>query len=352
MLYFISPVISLGIILLIFFAIRFFLRPQKHSGRTSRNWHTLTVLSRKDALSQWLLILGSMALIDAIYVINRNFGSPITWQTIMLFAVLIFAAAGFLTRAVWLASLGIISFLLWWCAKTVEWAGSSQITVLFTGLMWLAILLYALGFIQEKFLPWKRFATAYTCIGIILATALLFIFSTKSGFSILESITGGPMLFDDWQNVISIFIVGALTVIALACGWSDKRISGKEIIACAVLFQLFGSLLLLSDVQLLDGNELSSAGIGWALVFNVALFLEILGIIFSGYLKKEMWLVNMGAIFLVLFVAIKYFDWFFSFLDKSVFFVGSGILLFAVGWTMERTRRYLAGAIRDASSEN
>jgi uncharacterized membrane protein len=42
---------------------------------------------------------------------------------------------------------------------------------------------------------------------------------------------------------------------------------------------------------------------------------------------------------------VKYFDWFFKFMDKSVFFIVAGIMLFAIGWAMERGRRYLAQTI-------
>jgi uncharacterized membrane protein len=91
--------------------------------------------------------------------------------------------------------------------------------------------------------------------------------------------------------------------------------------------------------------ELSATGIFWAAIINFALFFEILGVIFSGYLRKELWLVNMGTIFLLIFVAVKYFDWFFDFMDKSVFFLVAGVLLFGVGWTMERGRRYLVKSI-------
>ena len=58
-----------------------------------------------------------------------------------------------------------------------------------------------------------------------------------------------------------------------------------------------------------------------------------------GYVKKEKWLINLGAAFLFMLIIVKYFDWFFTFLDKSIFFIGAGILLFIVGWLMEKGRR-------------
>jgi len=65
-----------------------------------------------------------------------------------------------------------------------------------------------------------------------------------------------------------------------------------------------------------------------------------------GYLKRENWLINLGAFFIFILIFVKYFDWFFAFLDKSIFFISAGILLFVVGWFMEKGRRYLLSTIK------
>jgi len=46
-------------------------------------------------------------------------------------------------------------------------------------------------------------------------------------------------------------------------------------------------------------------------------------------------------------IFVKYFDWFFTFLDKSVFFISAGVLLFVVGWLMEKGRRYMLAEIEE-----
>ena len=80
-----------------------------------------------------------------------------------------------------------------------------------------------------------------------------------------------------------------------------------------------------------------------------------MGVIFVGYGRKEKWLINLGIFFLFIFILVKYFDWFFDFLDKSVFFIGAGVLLFAVGWFMGKGRRYMLSEMKnknnDASAE-
>lgn len=132
-----------------------------------------------------------------------------------------------------------------------------------------------------------------------------------------------------------------------------------EILAVVLLAIIFIVIALLPEQQLFirqgmtiyygtsfSGNELSASGILWAIIFNLAIFFELLGLIFSGYLRREKWLINLGVFFLFILILVKYFDWFFTFLDKSVFFIGAGILLFAVGWFMERGRRYMISNIK------
>ena len=335
-------------------AIGAFVRSRKHviPGSTDRNWYLQLSLSKGDALSQWFLVLGALALSNTIYVINRDFGAPFSWQTILLFAGLIFVVCGYLSRSVYAAVIGIVGLLVWWSDQALAWsfpAGEalSAVTAIPVGLVWLAIFLYVAGFVQAKFPPWKRFALACTFIGIFLTTTILFIFSTRSGLEALEGMIERSYLFDVWQNLVSIFIIGVAATSMAAYGWVDKRVSTKEVIACAVLFLLFGVFLVLPQQNIFfnSGDELAVTGIFWAAVINFALFFEILGIIFSGYARKELWLVNFGTVFLLIFVAVKYFDWFFNFMDKSVFFLVAGVLLFGVGWMMERGRRYLVKSI-------
>ena len=80
--------------------------------------------------------------------------------------------------------------------------------------------------------------------------------------------------------------------------------------------------------------------------------LGMLGIILVGYLRKESWHVNMGVVLLFILILVKYFDWFYTFLDKSLFFIGAGILMFAVGWLMERARKRVLFSMRPQEPQN
>ncbi len=342
-----------------------FLR-QKHRERrelNDHNWYLQMSLSHKDALGQWFLVLGSLALANMVYAANNNLGEIFSWRLVLLISALIFGIVAYFGRSVYCAVIGIVGVLIWWMAQTAFWqikSNTNYSAVIATpaGLMWLAILLYAAGFWQMRKTAWKRFGAAYVTIGLLLANCLLFIFSTESGLNALEEMTARGGVFDAWQNLIALLVVASLSAAAIIRGRISKTLIKGEAFFAAVLFLIFGLLLVALPGQSLltdnyyDARQLTAAGLFWAAVFNFALLFEILGVIFAGYWRREMWMINFGAVLLIIFTAVKYFDWFFKFMDKSVFFIVAGIMLFVIGWAMERGRRYLAQAIQPPATAN
>lgn len=88
--------------------------------------------------------------------------------------------------------------------------------------------------------------------------------------------------------------------------------------------------------------ELSDDSLAVGVVFNVAVFLTLLGLILQGYARRDRWTLAFGMGCLSLLAVVKYFDWFYETLDRSLLLVGAGVLLFTVGWLMERARRGFA----------
>jgi hypothetical protein len=334
-----------------------FLRRRRRHGREldESNWYLQLSLSPKDAMSQWFLILGGLALANMIYAINNNFGSPLSWRLVLLAAILIFGALAYWGKSVYAAAIGVIGFLVWWTAQTAFWQ-PRELTVPIIGLMWLAILLYVAGFWQMGKSAWKRFGVAWVSIGLILVNFLLFVFSTQSGLLMLQKMIGNGGIFDAWQNVISLFIIAVMVAMALLYGCFKKIVLMEEATFAGILFLIFGLLAALPGQSLFDAggwsNQLNAAGLFWAVAFNLALLFEILGVIFAGYLRREIWMINFGTVLLLIFTAVKYFDWFFKFMDKSVFFIVAGIMLFAIGWGMERGRRYLTRSINSQINQS
>lgn len=73
--------------------------------------------------------------------------------------------------------------------------------------------------------------------------------------------------------------------------------------------------------------------------FNLLLFIGTVGWIVLGIRRRSQLVVNLGLAAFLVHILTRYFDLFFSAMDKSLFFVLGGILLLGGGWLLERNRR-------------
>lgn len=191
-------------------------------------------------------------------------------------------------------------------------------------------------------------------MGLFAILTSIFIFSTKPGLFALAEITEGVSFFASWQITLFLFLF-FISLLGLIFYCSIKKLIFEfEALAIGFLIGLFTIIALLppQNVFLEEENyylapPLSELGIFWAILFNILIFVLLVGIIFLGYKKKESWLINLGSVLLFLLIIFKYFDWFFGFLHKSLFFIGAGILLLLVGWLMEKKRRDIISKVKE-----
>ena len=73
--------------------------------------------------------------------------------------------------------------------------------------------------------------------------------------------------------------------------------------------------------------------------FNLVLFGGTVGLIMLGIRQRSHLVVNLGLGVFVIHMLTRYFDLFFSAMDRSLFFVLGGLLLLGGGWLLERNRR-------------
>lgn len=320
----------------------------------AKKGHLQLSLSKEDGISQIFLLLSIFFLGITLLSFNRELGSPFSWQIILFTTSAISLFSAYYLKALYLLLFGLIGVNAWWSVQASSWAEIDGVktSAIFVGLILVALICYLLGYLHERELKWKRFSIVYSILGIISVTGLLFFFSTKSGLSALGDITKGGLLFGSWQIALSLFIL-SVSFVGLALYNTAKRLmSPYEFLFVMLIGLLFGAIASLPQQSMFLGStsyykrELSSGGVLWSIIFNGAIFFELLGLIFLGYLKKETWMINIGALFLFILIIVKYFDWFFTFLDKSMFFIGAGILLFGVGWFMEKSRRYMISNIK------
>lgn len=345
MFYFSLPIF----ILIIVGAIVFALRRARSSGS-----HAFA--GKEDVVSEACFLLTSFFLGTALLAINRDFRDPIPWEHIILIASLVGLAIAYRYRVVYTLLFSLLGLLTWWITRAMEWSsvirGVRDINGMgiIVGMLLIALICYVGGRIHEYITKGKRFSFVYLILGLLMLTSILIFFSTQLGLDVLDSTTQGQSIIASWQLSISLLLFLIILFIGIGYGLAHRLIFLQEVGGMVIIVSVFGILLVmgLQDIfQLSDyPRKLSSVGVVWAIIFNTLAFLEPLGLILAGHTRKESWLINWGAFFLFLLIFIKYFDWFFSFLDKSVFFISAGLLFFGVGWLMERGRRYMLESMK------
>lgn len=354
---FLWPLLIIGII--VFFVARF--RGGKGEGTKGRDWYLQISLSKEDTVSQFFFLFSLFFLGITLLSFNQEFGELVSWRTILLITSLIGLGVAYYFKVIYTLAFSLVGLVSWWGAQAAEWITEKEIktiTVL-TGLLFITLLFYLIGRIYEKEKKFRRIALIYLILGLIPVTGALFFLSTQEGLASLQEMTKGRSFFASWEITFSLLLFPIVVLGTLVYALSKKLLLNFEAIAIALFTALFAVLIFLPEQNLFFGQqsyfyrraELSSAGILWAIVFNILIFLELLGLIFLGYRRREHWLINLGVFFLFLLILVKYFDWFFTFLDRSIFFIGAGILLLIVGWFMERARRYMISAIKTQKAE-
>lgn len=353
------PVIIIGLIVL-------FVSRRKEKSLTpnhDKDWYLRIALSKEDAVSQLLLLLSAFFLGITLMAFNRDFEDPLSWRSITLLTASFTLIGAYYFKIVSLLVFGLIGMTSWWGIQAAKWLQGKDIksAAIFSGLSMVALLFYVLGRLHERQERFKRFAMVYLVLGIVWMTGVLFFLSTKPGLKAFEAMLVGATPFKSWPIMVSLSLFNLAVLGAVIYALPQKLLSIFESGAVVFLLLLFGVMIMLSPQKLFveagtpqtifTVPDLSSQGVLWAIFFNVIIFLELLGLIFSGYKRQEGWLINLGAVFLFLFIFSKYFDWFFTFLDKSIFFIVAGILLFGVGWFMERGRRYMISSIKKEAKQ-
>lgn len=311
----------------------------------------IVFFSREDFLSQLFFLLAIFFLGVFLFALNKDINSPLSSQTLLLITSIIGILVAYYYKLIFTLNFSLIGISCWWMIQAASWAKdkNTNLAVLFLGLVFIFIIFYLLGAIHKKRLNFKRAGLVYKMLGLFSITILLFIASSKSGLEFLNTITQGSLFFHSWKLLIAILIIISIFIACFYISFRNEYTYFSENLAILILAIvpfvisfLPEQIIFLSNASYYTSSaELTALGILWAVIFNVLAFFELLGIIFLGYKEHDTHFINIAVFLFFIFILIKYFDWFFSFMDKSVFFIGAGILLFVIGWFMEKGRKYV-----------
>ncbi len=146
---------------------------------------------------------------------------------------------------------------------------------------------------------------------------------------------------------IGLTLAALLVVIGLAL-WHRRTLRGRP----RPVHLAWGQLLIAAAVLLIVANlfvGLSYAGLV-ALGFNLVFFAGVVWLVAAGLHNDEPFFINVAFVFFALALLSRYFDTFWTLLDRSWFFMGGGVLLIAGGYALERQRRRLTARLKDGGA--
>jgi len=321
------------------------------------HWYMRPAVSWTDALLQALAASGIALAAVALDLLARQSGwAFFSGSTAVFFAAVAAFATAYRLRAPLVLTFGVLAAYLWTGLWLSRWAptAASRPVVTIAGLGLLAVCSWALGRIHELSDRTRRFGFVYWLLGLLGLLAILFWVSSQWGMATIGGVPLGRTLAGSWRMWLGLGTL-LVTSAGLMVFWAVKQrsawpeILGLAVVAAAfVVFAVVPPAVASSSYNgpfSAETFKLTTGAMAWAITFNVLLLGGLLGLVALGYARREDWLVNLGAVLLFLFVLVKYFDWLFTFLDRSLAFIVAGLLLVGVGLAMERGRRLVIKAM-------
>jgi hypothetical protein len=337
-------------------------RPHHAEPFSGEHWYMIPFSSGTDLLSQLLAALGVALGAVALTLAARQLGWGLSTTGALLLGSLSAVALSYWLRGPLLLAFGIVGVVGWagqWLGKWTP-TFSAQVVVVLAGMAVLALCSWLIGRFHEGFGHMRRFGFVYWILGAFGLVVVLFWASSQAGLAAITASNAAASIRGSWRVALGLSLLAVAAAGLLGLDVSRKRISVPEAIALAVILLVFVAFVIFPPApaaaasgDLFSGTsaKLTPSGMAWAIVFNLVLLASLLGIVFTGYAEREDWIVTLGAVLLFAFVAIKYFDWLFTFLDRSLAFVVAGLLLIAVGFLMERGRRYVIQSMAEDGTD-
>ncbi len=147
---------------------------------------------------------------------------------------------------------------------------------------------------------------------------------------------------------VMVTLIALAAVIAFAL-WHRVRTSGVD----RPMYLKWGDGLLGLTIALVLANLFLTGTHGGpvAIAFNLLFLAGLVWLIFAGMHGNDRALVNMAFLFFGVGLPSRYFDTFWTLLNRSYFFMGGGLLLIGGGYLLEKQRRKLTGRIATAQAE-
>ena len=175
-------------------------------------------------------------------------------------------------------------------------------------------------------------------------------FATLSSFYLLTfpDIQRGFRYFQDdlrleASNTCLIITFAALAILVGLTLWHRARIRMSK----RPKYLIYGQVLIAAVVLCIVMNLFLAGQYGglMAILLNVLFFAGMVWLLFAGTNSNNRTLINLAFIFFALALITRYFDTFWSLLNRSFFFMAGGLILIVGGYFLEKQRRKFTSAL-------
>lgn len=193
-----------------------------------------------------------------------------------------------------------------------------------------------LHYYSEKFIT---VAKTYRLVGLIFALFILFLLTFKglSADTMMDSI--------DSKHIILI-IVG--TLFAIVCSLFISNYSFKEI--AMPVAQTTTCLVLVAIVNFFTFVPAESNV--YPILFNLAMFGIVMFMLYIGFTRDDIKLVNIGSAFLAILILARYFDFFWKLMPRSLFFIIGGLMLLIGVFIFEQQKALIRKRLKNNEKAN
>jgi len=213
-------------------------------------------------------------------------------------------------------------------------------------LAYLALFLF--GLIMATYERLSYFALPvqrYSLLAALLSFYALTFPYLQVGYPFLHGSNMRPGVAKVWLAATLIFLalVAALALWHRQCFGRQKR----------PLWLLWGQVLVMAGLALIIVNLFIGVRYAnlMAIGFNLLMFAGVVWLILAGSYLGDRFFVNSAFFFFALTIMSRYFDTFWTLMNRSFFFMAGGVLLIGGGIFLERQRRRFTGQIKSRRGE-
>ena len=293
-----------------------------------------------------MVLLGCIIYGTGVHLIGQIYHIPVDHPNLTAFWFLGVAPLAYVTRSKPVMFLAIVLFLVAAGFRLPHWLAEvyDADAVILASVMYLAlaVMLYAIGKVKGLFDGWEPTGGLFRAIGLIVGFGALYLLTFHDLIDEAGRIDEANYRYWSLTYAASVVAVAILTVLEW---WRFRRGGGT----------LVEPLEIVTVVLLLTASHfLVRVPVDWEplypIVINALFALSALGLMASGYLQGREGRVNLALALIALFVVSRYFEYSTTLFDRSLVFVGAGVILLLGGFLLERGRRKLLASMRDGES--